>query len=102
MRIRGTLLLVLSLLLLCGDLLPRLLPVARRDALAQQPAAERDRELRQPGFLFLELVVTEMDSHIAFFKDVAGYQVVRNDGDFAILETEHGQLLLTSVNQPRQ
>ena len=57
------------------------------------PTAKGDR-LRRPGFLFLELDCHDLEGAIAFFHDVAGFEINRNDGDFVILRSERGELLL--------
>ena len=57
------------------------------------PTAKGDR-LRRPGFLFLELDCYDIEGAIAFFREVAGYEINRNDGDFVILRSERGELLL--------
>ena len=57
------------------------------------PTAKGDR-LRRPGFLFLELDCHDLEGAIAFFHDVAGFEINRNDGNFVILRSERGELLL--------
>jgi len=57
------------------------------------PTAKGDR-LRRPGFLFLELDCHDLEEAIAFFHDVAGFEINRNDGNFVILRSERGELLL--------
>lgn len=53
--------------------------------------------LRQPGFLFLELDCRDLASHIDFFKTVAGFDLNRKDGNFVILRSERGEILLNGV-----
>src|SRR3954464_13524444 len=43
--------------------------------------AKGDR-LRQPGFLFLELDCHDLARAIEFFREVAGFEINRNDGNF--------------------
>jgi len=57
------------------------------------PTAKGDR-LRRPGFLFLELDCYDLAGAIEFFRDVAGFEINRNDGDFVILRSKRGELLL--------
>lgn len=57
------------------------------------PTAKGDR-LRQAGFLFLELDCNDLAGAIAFFRDVAGFEINRNDGNFVILRSKRGELLL--------
>jgi len=62
------------------------------------PTAKGDR-LRRPGFLFLELDCYDLARAIGFFRDVAGFEINRNDGDFAILRSARGELLLNRRGQ---
>jgi hypothetical protein len=55
--------------------------------------AKGDR-LRRPGFLFLELDCYDLAGAIDFFREVAGFEINRNDGAFVILRSERGELLL--------
>src|SRR3954452_7121622 len=55
--------------------------------------AKGDRS-RRPGFLFLELDCYDLAGAVAFFHDVAGFEMNRNDGAFLILRSERGELLL--------
>ena len=64
------------------------------------PTAKGDR-LRQPGFLFLELDCNDLEGAIAFFRDVAGFEINRNDGDFVILRSKRGELLLNRRPAPK-
>jgi len=57
------------------------------------PTVKGDR-LRRPGFLFLELDCYDLAGAIDFFRDVAGFEMNRNDGAFVILRSERGELLL--------
>jgi lactoylglutathione lyase len=63
------------------------------------PTAPGDR-LRQPGFLFLELDCRDVAGAIAFFRDVAGFEINRNDGNFVILRSKRGELLLNQLSSP--
>jgi predicted enzyme related to lactoylglutathione lyase len=63
------------------------------------PTKKNDR-LRQPGFLFLEIDCHDLTSHIDFFKTVAGYELNRKDGNFVILRSERGEILLNGVKAP--
>lgn len=74
----------------CGDFAGR--------TSAQQPAQKPARKLREPGFLFLELTVSDFTEHIAFFEKVAGYRVTQREANFVVLETDRGQLLLNGLN----
>lgn len=64
------------------------------------PTAKGDR-LRRPGFLFLELDCHDIADSIDFFREVAGYEINRNDGDFVILRSERGELLLNRRPPPK-
>jgi len=70
-------------------------PVAQNAASQEidSPTARGDR-LRQPGFLFLELDCNDLAGAIEFFRDVAGFEINRNDGNFVILRSKRGELLL--------
>lgn len=68
---------------------------------AQEPAGRPARKLREPGFLFLELSVSDLPEHLNFFGKVAGYKVTQRDNNFAVLETDRGQLLLSGFNFKR-
>ena len=59
------------------------------------PTQKGDR-LRQHGFLFLELDCHDAESHIEFFKTVTGFDVNRRDGNFVILRSERGEILLNA------
>jgi hypothetical protein len=63
---------------------------------ADDPTKTNDR-LRRPGFLFLEIDCYDVTSHIDFFKTTAGYEVNRKDGNFVILRSERGEILLNGV-----
>jgi hypothetical protein len=83
-------------------------------ATTQQPPAGRDKDktkkvdspmqkndrLRQPGFLFLELDCYDLASHIEFFKTTCGFELNRKDGNFVILRSERGEILLNGVKAP--
>jgi catechol 2,3-dioxygenase-like lactoylglutathione lyase family enzyme len=84
-------------------------PAADKQAAAdKKPADARElvehpaQELRKPGFLFLELNITDYVGHIKFFEDVTGYKLVRNDGGFAILQTDCGEILLNDLKRVRE
>ncbi|MBI3877234.1 MAG: hypothetical protein HY300_14970 [Verrucomicrobia bacterium] len=51
-------------------------------------------QFRKPGFLFLELDCRDLSDHIAFFNEVAGFEVGRRDGNFVILHSARGEILL--------
>lgn len=51
-------------------------------------------ELRQPGFLFLELETQHLDEYETFFQAVMGFQTTYRQGRFLTMETARGQLLL--------
>ncbi len=51
-------------------------------------------QFRKPGFLFLELDCRDLADHIAFFSEVAGFEVRRRAGDFVILHSARGEILL--------
>lgn len=56
--------------------------------------APKGESLRQPGFLFVELDCEDLDTHIDFFKAVAGFELKRKDGNFVVLHSERGEILL--------
>src|SRR5262249_49713722 len=72
-----------------------------KTATPEKAAASKENRLRQPGFLFLELTVSDFDGNIKFFQDVAGYKVTRKEANFVILQTERGELLLNGRNRFR-
>jgi hypothetical protein len=57
------------------------------------PVAKDDR-LRGPGFVFVEFDCYDIAGTIDFFRDVAGFQVNRNEGKFAVLRTKQAEILL--------
>jgi hypothetical protein len=57
------------------------------------PTVKGDR-LRRPGFLFLELDCYDLAGAIDFFREVAGFEMNRNDGAFVILRSDRGEILL--------
>jgi predicted enzyme related to lactoylglutathione lyase len=69
-------------------------PVAAQPKPEVDDATKENDRLRRPGFLFLELDCHDLASHIAFFKAVTGYEVNRKDGNFVILRSERGEILL--------
>jgi len=75
-------------------------PPAKKNAAAREvvddPTKKGDR-LRQPGFLFLELDCHDVASHIQFFEQVAGFELNRKDGNFVILRSPSGEVLLNGV-----
>ena len=60
------------------------------------PTGKGDR-LRRLGFLFLELDCHDLKAHLEFFKSVAGYALNRQQGNFVILRSERGEILLNGV-----
>jgi hypothetical protein len=54
-------------------------------------------ELRKPGFVFVELVVHDLDKYIPFLEQTAGFKIERREKDFAILQTTSGEILLSRV-----
>jgi hypothetical protein len=64
---------------------------------AVDDTAKKGKQLRQPGFLFVELDCRELADHIAFFKDVAGFEVKRQTGNFVVLLSDRGEILLNGV-----
>jgi lactoylglutathione lyase len=74
----------------------------KKEAAADESAVRKENRLRKPGFLFLELTVSDFAANIKFFEDVAGYKVVRKEENFAILQTEFGELLLNGTNRVRE
>lgn len=60
------------------------------------PTGKGDR-LRRPGFLFIELNCRKLADHIAFFDAVAGFKINRQEGNFAILRSARGEILLNEV-----
>lgn len=101
MRFRFALLMLLFLLFpYCGSSQEPSEP--KKQASTQEPAAQAGKRLREPGFLFLELTASDFAGNIAFFQDVAGFKLVRKEENFAILQTEHGELLLNGSNRVRE
>ena len=47
-----------------------------------------------PGSVFVELFVPEIGPYVALFRDVLGFTLVDDDGDFAKLESQRGLVLL--------
>lgn len=91
MRLRFALLTVLMMVCpLCGfsDEPP---------AAKKKPAERAENDIRKPGFLFLELTVSDFEGNIKFLEDVAGYHVVRKEKNFVILQTELGEILLNGT-----
>lgn len=76
-----------------GELLAQQTPPAKSANVVDNPTQAGDR-LRQHGFLFLELDCRDLADHIAFFKGVGGFEVNRRDGNFVILRSPRGELLL--------
>lgn len=60
------------------------------------PTKKGDR-MRRPGFLFLELDCHDLASHVQFFEQVAGFELNRKDGNFLILRSPSGEILLNGV-----
>ena len=52
--------------------------------------------LRQPGFVFLELTTTNVADHLEFFKTVADFKVIDNEGNWAWMQSERGDLMFNS------
>lgn len=55
-----------------------------------------NNDLRKPGFIFVELETRKIDQYIEFFNKVANFKLLRREGNFALLQTNVGQLLLMS------
>ncbi len=64
------------------------------------PTGKGDR-LRRAGFLFLELDFHDLPEAINFFREVAGFEINRNDGNFVILRSRRGELLLNQIAGPK-
>ena len=75
------------------SVLPALCAFAQ-EAMNKEPAPPAWRNLRKPGFLFVELSVQDLPGHVKFFQDVAGFKQVYKDGSFVVLDSERGQFLL--------
>jgi hypothetical protein len=60
------------------------------------PTRKGDR-LRRQGFLFVELDCRDLEDYLAFFKDVAGFEVNRRQGNFVILRSARSEILLNRV-----
>jgi predicted enzyme related to lactoylglutathione lyase len=89
--------LLVSLLLGCTLLTAvQAQPSAGKGNVVDDPTGKGDR-LRRPGFLFLELDCHDLKAHVEFFKSVAGYALNRQQGNFVILRSERGEILLNGV-----
>jgi hypothetical protein len=53
----------------------------------------KPHSLCKPGFIFIELVTDRVADYIAFFEKVTDFKVSRNDGDYACLRSELGELV---------
>lgn len=91
---------VLAVLRFCGTLAalqePRP-PAGEEIAKTVDDPTRKDDRLRRPGFLFLELDCRDLASHIEFFKTVTGFELNRKDGNFVILRSERGEILLNGI-----
>jgi predicted enzyme related to lactoylglutathione lyase len=93
-------LLALAAITHCGDLAARQSPPSSKGEdkpRAADDGAKKSKQLRQPGFLFLELDCRDLADHISFFKDVAGFEVERKTGNFVVLLSARGEILLNGV-----
>jgi lactoylglutathione lyase len=64
---------------------------------SQAKGIRRHDRLRQPGFVFVELFTQDLPGYIDFFQTVAGFKLIRNEGTFVQLQSEHSEILLNST-----
>jgi catechol 2,3-dioxygenase-like lactoylglutathione lyase family enzyme len=64
---------------------------------SQAKGIRRHDRLRQPGFVFVELFTQNLPGYVAFFQTVAGFKLIRNEGTFVQLQSEHSEILLNST-----
>ncbi|EKD70534.1 MAG: hypothetical protein ACD_46C00507G0003 [uncultured bacterium] len=64
-----------------------------------QKSPEAKKELRKPGFIFVELETKKIDQYIEFFKQVANLKLIRHEKTFSLMESEIGQLLLMNPSE---
>jgi len=66
-------------------------PAASQDTAA--PKSEKPASLCRPGFIFPELIVRNVDDHVAFFKAVTGFELTRFEKGYAVLKSERGEIV---------
>jgi hypothetical protein len=54
----------------------------------------KKRELRRPGFIFLELGTQHVAEYVEYFRTVVGFELIQQQQGFATLESSVAQLLL--------
>ena len=50
----------------------------------------------KPGFVFVELYMQDIHGYISFFQSVAGFKLIRDEGDFAELRSDTAVILLNA------
>jgi len=87
------------------NFLPRLLAALTLTSVATivtgDDPVEKPVTLRHPGFLFLELNVHDLPAHIDFFRQTAGFDVVQQHGNFVVMQSRLGELLLNGIDGKR-
>lgn len=72
-----------------------------RTITVQRASDDKPVNLRKPGFLFLELNVHDLPAHLKSFEKTAGFRVIRQDGNFVIMQSQRGELLLNGIGDKR-
>jgi hypothetical protein len=56
--------------------------------------------MHKGGFVFVELYVEEPSYYVRIFRDALGFRLVRDEGDFVELRSEHALVLLNAFEDP--
>ena len=76
-----------NLIVVAAVLLAAALPAATEET-------AKKRELRQPGFIFLELGTQHVADYVNYFRTVVGFELIHQEQGYAELESNRAQLLL--------
>ena len=61
---------------------------------AETQETTKKRELRKPGFIFLELGTQRVAEYVDYFHTVLGYDITHQEPGYATLQSDVAQLLL--------
>jgi hypothetical protein len=52
--------------------------------------------MQADGYVFVELFVEDCAYYVRLFRDALGFAVLRDEGDFVVLRSKHGTILLNA------
>src|SRR5579862_7294642 len=56
--------------------------------------------MQAEGYVFVELYVEDIAYYLHIFRDVLGFRLMRDEGDWMELRSSHGTILLNRFDEP--